>query len=610
MKKIYILFSFFTLFSIPSLFAQTVMTEGFESGFPPTGWTIINAGSGNNWKLNTDASQTYAPYPSRTGAGAATYEFHSTNNANAWMITQGVTLTGGTAYTISFYYRIGQAIYAEKMKVTVGSAATVAAQTTTLWDNNGGSQLTNVAYTSGTATFTPSTSGTYYFGFNAYSDADKFVLMVDDISVEVTPASVPGCATNISPAAGATNVTVPSINFSWNAASGATSYDFYVGTTNPPTSMVTNVSTTNATIVGFATNTTYYWYVLPRNAAGPATGCAASATSFTTENLPAPANNECNTAIEISAYMGGAYNGYTINATASSSIPACAVDPGTPDDDVWFKFTALQNGTAKITVQGASTFDGVLQAFSGACGSLSLVGACTDTSGSGGVENLDLAGLIAGQTYYLRVYDYSSGFGDRFTISVSGIALPVAFAEFTGKTEGNTNILTWNTKTESNNKGFELQRSADGKNYSTIANIASKAENGNSTTQLNYQYADASPLGGTNFYRLKQFDFDGKFSYSNIVTLKNKVSDIRITSVYPNPTRNELNLVISSPSVQRSTIIVTDLTGKVIRQRATQLVAGDNLQQFNIQSLSSGTYLVKLVCDNGCESAVQRFVKY
>ncbi len=204
-----------------------------------------------------------------------------------------------------------------------------------------------------------------------------------------------------------------------------------------------------------------------------------------------------------------------------------------------------------------------------------------------------------------------SGYGqtEDYSLTVSG-GLPVTLYSFTGRTEGAVNLLQWTTATEINNRAFELQRSADGRNYTSIATIPSKAENGNSASQLTYQYTDTRPLSGTNFYRLKQIDFDGKFNYSDIVTLKSKATDIRISSVYPNPTRNELNLVIASPSSERVTIVVTDLTGKVILQRATQLVNGDTQESLNVQSLSAGTYMVKVVCANGCETAVQRFVKY
>jgi len=87
------------------------------------------------------------------------------------------------------------------------------------------------------------------------------------------------------------------------------------------------------------------------------------------------------------------------------------------------------------------------------------------------------------------------------------------------------------------------------------------------------------------------------------------VSEITLSSGYPNPATTELNVVITSPKAEKVTLVVTDLTGKVLVQRTTQLAIGDNQQIFNVQQLAAGTYFIKAVCANGCETTVQRFVK-
>ncbi len=197
-----------------------------------------------------------------------------------------------------------------------------------------------------------------------------------------------------------------------------------------------------------------------------------------------------------------------------------------------------------------------------------------------------------------------------FFVHTGNFTLPVTLLNFRGEQSGSTNRLLWSTSTETNNKGFELERSSDGRNFSSITFVASKAENGNSTSALNYNYNDVRPLAGNNYYRLKQIDRDGKATHSNVILLSGKLTDITLSSVYPNPTTRELNVKIISPKAERVTIVVTDLTGKVLMQRATQLMVGDNLEMFSVQQLAAGTYLVKAVCANGCETATQRFVKY
>jgi hypothetical protein len=81
-------------------------------------------------------------------------------------------------------------------------------------------------------------------------------------------------------------------------------------------------------------------------------------------------------------------------------------------------------------------------------------------------------------------------------------------------------------------------------------------------------------------------------------------------SIYPNPAVKDLNLVITAPAADNISLIVTDLYGKVVSQLSTKVVAGDNNLQVPVTALASGTYIIKAVCSNGCETAVQKFVKH
>jgi M6 family metalloprotease-like protein len=149
-----------------------VLTQDFEGGaIPPSGWVSTKGATGNNWSLNTGAAH--------GGTYAARYIYHATQAATAWLISSGVSLTAGVTYNISYWERVGPG-YTEKLKVTVGNAQTIVAQTTTLQDL---SSLTNTSYVQQTTTFTPGSNGTYYFGWNCYSAANQYYLDVDDISI-------------------------------------------------------------------------------------------------------------------------------------------------------------------------------------------------------------------------------------------------------------------------------------------------------------------------------------------------------------------------------------------------------------------------------------------
>lgn len=178
MKKI-LLFIITTLFWFQSQ-SQTILTEGFEgASFPPTGWAATNYGSGNNW----GSSSTYY----YSGTKSAYYPFHSTNPADAWLFTKALSLTAGTTYQITFWERVYSSTYTEKLKVTVGNGQTKSAQTTTLADYP---DLKNTTFEQKTITYTPSTSGTYYFAFNCYSAANQWNLYVDDVEIKAL-ASAP-----------------------------------------------------------------------------------------------------------------------------------------------------------------------------------------------------------------------------------------------------------------------------------------------------------------------------------------------------------------------------------------------------------------------------------
>ena len=149
-------------------------SEGFET-FPPSGWSFINVGpSANSWATSTTAN---------TGSKAMSYSYDAvttTNAANTWAITPSQTLTAGVTYTVTYWEKVISSSFPENLKLTVGTAATVAAQTTTLLTQAG---LTNTTYAQATTTFTPLTTGTYYFALNCYSAADEDVLYVDDFAI-------------------------------------------------------------------------------------------------------------------------------------------------------------------------------------------------------------------------------------------------------------------------------------------------------------------------------------------------------------------------------------------------------------------------------------------
>lgn len=137
-----------------------------------------------------------------------------------------------------------------------------------------------------------------------------------------------------------------------------------------------------------------------------------------TEAPAPPSNDNCASAIPLTVNTSCLTTNATTNGATESS-PGCA---GFADDDVWFSFVAT-NSLQNIAVSTTNTIDLVYQVYSGSCGALTSLG-CVDNTFSGQTEQQDIVGLIPGQTYYIRVYDYYQGATGDFSICVTGTPTP------------------------------------------------------------------------------------------------------------------------------------------------------------------------------------------
>lgn len=189
-------------------------------------------------------------------------------------------------------------------------------------------------------------------------------------------------------------------------------------------------------------------------------------------------------------------------------------------------------------------------------------------------------------------------------------ALPIQLLSFSAHKDGEVNKLTWSTAMEVNNKGFEIQRSADGIRFNNIGYVFSNAADGNSSATLNYNFTDFTPAGSRQYYRLKQEDNDGKSTFSQTVLVRGETpSAYTITSVYPNPAAQLVNIGIAAPERARGTVVITDITGKTVLQKAVTLETGNNVLPFNITGLTNGTYFIKLINSSNGETPVMKFLK-
>jgi hypothetical protein len=180
--------------------------------------------------------------------------------------------------------------------------------------------------------------------------------------------------------------------------------------------------------------------------------------------------------------------------------------------------------------------------------------------------------------------------------------LPVALKDFSIK-NNNFNILKWTTSTESNNKGFEVQRSMGNTNdFKTIGFVGTRAKDGNSQTEINYSFEDTDVKPGqTHFYRLNQIDFDGKSAFSPVKSIKPGSIESNL-SVYPNPSQGSFTVNTGSTSGKLN-IFVMDNTGRVVNQYMN--VSTTNTK---INNLKKGFYTLKIVNTESGELSAQRVV--
>ncbi len=189
----------------------------------------------------------------------------------------------------------------------------------------------------------------------------------------------------------------------------------------------------------------------------------------------------------------------------------------------------------------------------------------------------------AGSTWF---QDASPTLGTTNDVLVS-CPLPIELISFEARLNNRQVDLTWQTASEHNNDYFSVERSHDGTSWETIENLQGA---GNSTSLLSYQTYDFYPYRGIGYYRLKQVDYDGKTTFSEIQRVY-KTDDLMIL---PNPSAGVFGIG-GMPKHQENSISVLDITGKELEHYTTE----DESYQLDLTHRTAGIYFVII---NGFES--------
>jgi hypothetical protein len=230
---------------------------------------------------------------------------------------------------------------------------------------------------------------------------------------------------------------------------------------------------------------------------------------------------------------------------------------------------------------------------------------CTQHGPAGDVTDYGLNALYYFTAGLSTLGNYANG--DQYVRTVPQVSLPVDILSFSGYKSGTVNKLQWTTSSEQNNRGFEVQRSLDGVNYSSIGFVNSLAAGGNSSSQLDYGFTDNSVTGDRQYYRLRMVNLNNSSKLSNIVIINgDKPMLLTINGLYPNPATTIVNVLLGSPVKEKITLVVTDMLGKTVVQQDAVVQPGSNTIPIDINRLTNGTYVVKVM---GNEGVVSKFVK-
>ena len=293
-------------------------------------------------------------------------------------------------------------------------------------------------------------------------------------------------------------------------------------------------------------------------------------------------------------------------ATADTQISTAwfTGNPGSvtdPSDGVTHSLTAVAAPVKAISPAGF--WDWINPA--GSDENISVSVSIPDVSGFALAANLRLVGWNGVEWVMLSAGPTASGVTENSTINgiipagvpITAFAigsvenpLPVTLVKFTGEITEKSIVLKWTTTEEINAAYFEVQRSVDAKNFQPVGKVDAKGE---SSVIANYTFSDPTRLPGTNYYRLKQIDTDGSYSFSKTISflVDEKVS----VNVYPNPVTDVLRIE-SSAVLQSLDVFNLDgskVTGMPITSdKVSSATSGTNFSEISFRDQKPGIYVL------------------
>jgi hypothetical protein len=220
--------------------------------------------------------------------------------------------------------------------------------------------------------------------------------------------------------------------------------------------------------------------------------------------------------------------------------------------------------------------------------------------------NPGFTGILTTFTYTVfdKGYDAMSSTGVVTIYFMASAVLPVKLVSFNGILIENNPFLSWSVANNEDGARMEVEKSTDGRNFSTISVVMPTAKQGDEK----YEFKEGKPLEITSYYRLKIINKNNTVSYSPVIMLSIDKSATDVLTLTENPVRNSVRFSLISKTNATATINMYDIAGKKLSSRQLTLQKGNNMMAVELDSkISTGTYLLEIV--TGAERKVARFVK-
>jgi len=301
-----------------------------------------------------------------------------------------------------------------------------------------------------------------------------------------------------------------------------------------------------------------------------------------------PPNNSCASAMPISTILSFDNNAAHKPAVGISPAGACVVNF---TNTALYSYTVDYTGPTSISVENLACDNNYqndgnnlgyqVGIFKGSCAGLTNVACYIAVSGT----QFSAGTQAAGTQMYVTINGILSSNCEYGIRAINAFVLEATLKYFTAWKNKEENVLSWVSLKEDGNAFFEVQRSIDGVNFTTLDRVDGQV---NSTTEKSYQVTDASPPP-TCYYRLKLVDVNGKSTYSKVIRIDRR-SDAGPKIKFNNIVTNQLSIQVENLKQQNVSIKIIDASGREVYLHNARAANGGNSINVNTSALSNGLH--------------------